>query len=113
MISVISAIVCIVLGFVLIKYPPENINRIYGYRTNLSMKNQDTWQISQQYGAYGFLALGFLNLLLGIGAICYPLYINENIQGLFIVVGLVVFVGVEEIALRKLFNKDGSRKVKT
>ena len=29
--------------------PPKNINSFYGYRTAMSMKNQDTWRFAHAY----------------------------------------------------------------
>jgi uncharacterized membrane protein len=35
--------------------PPRKINKIYGYRTNMSMKNKDTWDYAHRfYGKWAF-----------------------------------------------------------
>jgi uncharacterized membrane protein len=31
------------------KNPPENVNNFYGYRTSLSMKSQENWDIANKY----------------------------------------------------------------
>ena len=31
-------------GFYFQKHPPKEINELFGYRTSLSMKNEDTWK---------------------------------------------------------------------
>lgn len=47
-------LIMIVLGFIYGKYPPKKINHISGYRTTMSMKNQDTWDFANRYmGNYG------------------------------------------------------------
>ena len=35
---------------------------------------------------------------------------NEKAQGIFLLIGAIVMIIIEEIHLRKLFNKDGSKK---
>lgn len=105
------AIIFILLGFILIKYPPKEINGIYGYRTPLSKKNQDTWDVAQKYGGVSMLILGIVNGIFGIWAIIQPIAINNEIVQLIVVlIGVIVMIVVDEIHLRKLFNKDGSRK---
>ncbi len=42
-------------GFYFQKHPPKEINELFGYRTSLSMKNEDTWktahvQLHVQFG---------------------------------------------------------------
>lgn len=47
-------------------FPPKKINRFYGYRTRLSMINQDTWDFANRFSA---------NTLL-IGAVAYLLFVT-------------------------------------
>lgn len=46
------------------KHPPEDINRIYGYRTARSMKNADTWQVAHVCCGKLWLRLGAALMLL-------------------------------------------------
>ncbi|AIY79020.1 SdpI family protein [Clostridium cagae] len=39
---IILGIIFIIIGFIFKAFPPKKINSIFGYRTLLSMKNQDT-----------------------------------------------------------------------
>ncbi len=39
---IILGIIFIIIGFIFKAFPPKKINSILGYRTLLSMKNQDT-----------------------------------------------------------------------
>lgn len=42
-------------GYLFMKKPPKNINGLYGYRTNRSMRNEETWQFANQLaGRYWF-----------------------------------------------------------
>ncbi len=99
-------------GFILVEFPPKRINGIYGYRTLLSMKNQDTWKIAQRNGGITMIVLGIIYGILGILLVNLPASINTyNFERLFLVLGVIVMIIVDEIRLRKIFNKDGSRKI--
>ncbi len=39
----------IIFGAVFVKFPPEDINAFYGYRTRNSMRNQGNWDFAQRY----------------------------------------------------------------
>ena len=112
MISLSVSIIYFLISIFFIKFPPINKNWIVGYRTPLSIKNQDTWDVAQKLCGYGMLVTGIINLLFGIWAIVSPAPGNtENMQALFLVVSVLVLFIISEIYLRKIFNKDGSRKV--
>lgn len=42
-------IISILAGIILLKKPPKRINFLYGYRTNKSMRNQQSWDFAQMY----------------------------------------------------------------
>lgn len=111
MASLMLAAVFIVCGFILIIFPPKTINSLYGYRTSFSMKNQDTWDVAQKYGGYSMIVLGIANGIFGGWAAIQPLIVNGLIaQMIFLLIGVVVMLVVDEKHLSKIFNKDGSRK---
>ncbi len=99
------------------KHPPKTINGAYGYRTSMSMKNQETWnyahKLASKYWLYLGLPVGIISLII--------LFVfrssNENTLGIAVVttlciqvVGLISPIPLIEAELRKYFNKDGSRK---
>lgn len=93
------------------KYPAKSVNGTYGYRTPMSMKNNDTWVISQKYGGLSMMIVGLINGVLGLFFILIPLRIDTEIyQLLFSLISSVAMIIIDEIHLNKLFNKDGSRK---
>lgn len=111
--SLIIAVLFIVFGFLLMKYPPKNINGMYGYRTSMSMKNQDTWEISQKHSGFSMLVIGVINGIFGSWSIIQPMGINNEVaQLLFLLISAIALIIIEEMHLMKLFNKDGSRKNK-
>lgn len=107
---VFIGIILIVVGFIFKIFAPRKINHIYGYRTTSSMKNQDTWDEAQKYSATSFIVLGFIYLALGF----VFSYLFENISSVYeciiILIGIVIMIVLDEMHLKKVFNKDGSRK---
>lgn len=62
------------VGRMMMKNPPKTINRVFGYRTSRSMKNQEMWDFAQVYCGklwwkIGWIMLPFsvLGMLPGIG----------------------------------------------
>ena len=100
---------------------PKRINPIYGYRTGLSMKNQDTWAVANRlasecflYSSIGFLVI--LILLLTIIGKTVLIGLFGNLRPLFLIIavlstGLVLLpLVVTEYKLRQIFTADGIRK---
>lgn len=111
MVSVVVAIIFIACGFILMRFPLKSRNCIYGYRTTFAMKNQETWDLAQKHGGLSMIILGFLNGIFGIWATIQPIAINnEFVQMSFLLIGSAFMIVFDEIYLKKLFNKDGSRK---
>ena len=88
-----------ITGFVMFKFPPKNINMLYGYRTTRSMKNQEQWDFSQKYSAKLLILCGvfliltsnisllitinnkaklFISLALIFGSVIFLLFKTEN-----------------------------------
>lgn len=66
--SLLTGLVALVGGLLFKKYPPKEINWWYGYRTKLSMKNQEQWDFAQKLGAKNMIkytSILFLTTLLG------------------------------------------------
>ena len=47
----ITSIVIILVGLILIKFPPKEINFLYGYRSARARKNQENWNFAQEHSA--------------------------------------------------------------
>jgi uncharacterized membrane protein len=75
-------------------FPPKSINSIYGYRTGITMKNQDNWDYGQQIApgtmiqvfTYGFMValvtcffLNYLKLYTLIGPLMLIILIMTSI----------------------------------
>lgn len=94
----------------------KEINTTSGYRTTLSMKNQETWDFSQNYCAKLSLYLFFSSLMLSF--VTMPFFINQSttiIRWMGLVVTLVqmmsfvVITIATEKALKKNFDEKGNR----
>ena len=97
--------------------PPKNINYTFGYRTTMSMKNQDTWQFAHKYCG----KLWFRGGLILLPASIIPLLsvLGKGIENVASVGTVVCFAQIvplvgsiipTEIALRKTFDRDGKQK---
>jgi uncharacterized membrane protein len=50
-ITFLCGLLFIIAGYILLKFPPKNINSLYGYRTSSSMENQEKWDFAQNYSS--------------------------------------------------------------
>ena len=109
--SLIVGVFFIAFGFRLIKYPPESRDSVMGYKTPLSMKNSDTWYVSQRHSGFIAIILGIINFIFGIWSFIQPMVINkDSIQLLLLFISVIAILVIEEIHLIKLFHMNGSRR---
>ena len=99
------------------KKPPQKINRFFGYRTAMSMKNQDTWDFAHKYCGRVWFQLGWGVLLLSV----FPMLLvckkdkdtvefTGGIVCCLQIILLIVSAIFTENALKKTFDKNGNRK---
>jgi len=109
--------IMILFGAIFAKTAPKKINYIFGYRTDMSMKNRATWEFSHKYIGKLWFRLGFLLIPF---TVIPMLFVIGNAENVVAAVGLIVsFVNTvilivpvffTEKALNKAFDKDGNRK---
>jgi len=105
-IPVSTGLIFLIVGFIMMKFPPKKINGLYGYRTVSSMKNQERWDFAQIYSAIEMMKLGVVLALTGLlGFIVQP---NEKIATLIgisfmVILVVVLFIRVES-AIKNNFN---------
>lgn len=73
LICVSTGIISIIAGGIMLKFPPKEINHLYGYRTKSSMKNKERWKFAQRYSAYEMIRLGLVLTIIGVLGIFVPL----------------------------------------
>ncbi len=96
---------------------PKNINAVFGYRTTMSMKNQDTWEFAHKYFGKLWFKCGLVLLPLSVVPLIFVINKGTNIIGtvgsIVCVVQIVLLIGVvfpTEAALKKTFDKNGIRR---
>lgn len=107
----------IVMGRYFMKTSPKEINYIFGYRTNMSMKNKDTWDFAHKYIGKLWFYLGLLLIPISVIPMLFVIGKGENIVAtvgsVVMVVDLIVLIAPifpTEKALKKTFDKEGNRK---
>lgn len=113
--SLLTPLTMILLGKKWSKNPPKDISNISGYRTTMSMLNQDTWSYAHKY-------YGKLNFVLGIVLIIVTIAFMICVRQLpdfeafvtclvFLQLLIMIFtIAATEIKLNKVFTKTGRRR---
>ena len=116
LLNLLIPLMMIVFGWIFIKKTPKKINGIYGYRTTMSMKNQDTWDFAHQYCGKLWFRLGWIMLFLSVVIMLLVLDKEDSIGtwgSILCMVQCFVIVGTifpTERALKNTFDKNGTRK---
>lgn len=110
-------VVMILFGTMFMKSAPKKINYIFGYRTDMSMKNRDTWEFAHKYFGKLWFRFGLLLIPITVIPMLFVISKTENIVGTVgLIVGfintivLIVPIFFTQKALDKAFDKDGKRK---
>ncbi|MBQ7337450.1 MAG: SdpI family protein [Clostridia bacterium] len=113
--DVIVPVVMIIAGRMMWKRCPRQINSLYGYRTERSMKNMETWKFAHEHSGRLWWRIGWVMLVCSIALLLPFVRSGEvivTIVGLLVctaqVIGLIVSVIPTEAALKKKFDEDGN-----
>ena len=107
----------IVFGWIMREHPPKDINSSFGYRTRMSMLNEDTWKFAHKTCGTLWRKTGWITLFPS-ALVQFPfLHSSDDTIG---TVGLIlcllqcaVLIGSilpVERALKRTFHPDGTRK---
>ena len=109
--------IMLLFGAIFMKSAPKRINYLFGYRTDMSMKNRDTWVFAHKYIGKLWFRWGFLLIPTTVIPMLFVIGKTENTVGTVgLIVGfintivLIVPIFFTEKALNKAFDKDGNRK---
>ncbi|WP_407314404.1 SdpI family protein [Desulfosporosinus sp. SB140] len=101
-------------GKYFIKNAPKEINYVFGYRTSMSMKNEDTWVFAHHYCGKVWLILGSIILIPSAIAMLFVIGKDANTVGTFSLIlcsiQLIFLVGSifpTERALKSNFDEQG------
>ena len=120
--NLLTPLTMIIFGYIYSKKPPQKPKSKFaysGYRTQMSMKNEETWEYANRF--FGKLWFRF-GIVLGLISII-PLFVvigqdkdTVGFAGLIIcyvqMAVMLIPVIPTEISLRKRFDKNGNRKDK-
>ncbi len=113
----IMPITMIIFGQAFKKTSPKSINMGYGYRTTMSMKNQETWRFAHNYIGKLWFSIGFIEIIPTL--IPLVIFINATKDTIGHVVYIIIIIQLlllcfpiilTEIALKKQFDSNGNRK---
>ena len=114
--NLLIPIMMISFGKYFMKSAPGSINIVFGYRTSMSMKNQDTWKFAHEYCGKLWCKWGKIMLIITVIVMLFLLGKSEDTIGnwgaAICIVQLIPLIGTifpTENALRRTFDKDGKR----
>lgn len=115
--DLILPILFIVIGRMMWKHCPKEINGVLGYRTKRSMKNLDTWKFAHDYCGRLWWRIGWIILIPSI-LIQIPFYHSTvdligTVGGIICTVQCIILITSiipTESALKKTFSEDGTYK---
>jgi flagellar biosynthesis protein FlhB len=70
-------------GKYFIKNAPKEINKVFGYRTPMSMKNKETWEFAHHYCGKLWLIIGCIMLVPSVIAMLFVIGKDESVIGTF------------------------------
>ncbi|MDD3796169.1 MAG: SdpI family protein [Lachnospiraceae bacterium] len=74
---------CTMIGFgrYFLKKAPKNINNVFGYRTSMSMKNENTWLFAHKYCGKIWYICGLILLPISIVAMILVIGKTDDVVG--------------------------------
>ena len=104
-------------GKLFLKKAPKDINWIFGYRTSMSMKNEDTWAFAHKVAGAFWWKWGWVTLVITVVGMLLLLGRSVELVStagcvlLFLqLVPVIAVIPHTEKALHNIFDKDGKRK---
>jgi len=110
-------IVMIVLGVIFKKRAPKKINFIFGYRSSMSMKNEDTWIFAHRYWGkiisiigVAFIPGSVLSMVLVFGSDADTVNLVGTCVCVVQALAITCSIIPVEYALKREFDSNGNRK---
>lgn len=116
-ITIFIPLLILFFGWVMKKHPPKNINGFLGYRTERSMRSQETWSFAHQYCGRLWLMMG-TGMLIASAVLCIGYaFFSEKVCCIVFLAAillqtllLLITIPPVECALQKNFDSNGDRK---
>lgn len=115
--NLLIPLVMLAAGYMMEEHTPKTVNGFYGYRTSMSMKNEETWKFAHSCCGRLWKKLGICMLPAAVAPMLFVIGRGEGMIG--IVGGVVCFLETAvlvlsiipvEKALKENFDEDGKRK---
>ena len=107
LLPIITGPILIIVGYIMLRWPPKNINALYGYRTKSSMKSQERWGFAQQFSAKEMIKVGFYYVLTSVLAFFQPSETTGTLISLGIMIALMAFLIYNvETAIKNKFKNN-------
>lgn len=105
------------LGKYFLEKAPKEINSTFGYRTNMSMKNKDTWSFAHKCCGRIWCVCGSVMLPISIVVMLAVIGKSEDVVGIVggVLCGIQMIPVIGSLfpvekALRKAFDENGNRR---
>ena len=115
--GIIVPLVLLAVGLYYTKCPPEKIYTDFGYKTPLTLKNEDIWAYAHQLCGKSWIKLALIMIPASIAVMVIPLFISEDAMsffsvGLFVVQCVAVFFSFRKFkaTLLTVFDEEGNRR---
>lgn len=115
--NLLLPVLLVAIGALMKKRPPEKINALYGYRTERSMKNADTWRFANDYSGALIWKIGWSALVVSAIVSMALAHCKEETMALADLllmtaqcVALIAAIPLTERALKAAFDDEGRRK---
>jgi hypothetical protein len=115
--GIIVPLVLLAVGLYYTKCPPEKIYTDFGYKTPLTLKNEDIWAYAHQLCGKSWIKLALIMIPASIAVMVIPLFISEDAMsffsvGLFVVQCVAVFFSFRKVkaTLLTVFDEEGNRR---
>lgn len=96
------------VGCAMYKFPPKNINALWGYRSSSSIKNQDRWNFAQKYASKEMVKLGLILMTTCIlGFITNFNNLTNTILGFsLMILAVIILISRVEKAIKAKFGNE-------
>lgn len=82
-----------ITGLITYYFPPKKINHLYGYRTPRSMKNQQNWDIAQQFSTNKMIQGSLVLILISFSKMVFKITETTDLWvGALSTIGVVIYV---------------------
>lgn len=107
----IVALVFLLGGAITFIFPPKEINHLYGYRTERSMKSMEAWRAANRFASKIMILAGVDLFLIGL-ILFWADVKNENIWAIVTIISVisiaVIIYLLTENYLKEKFDEEGN-----